>query len=125
MIRLILVAVFLILFLILSIPVMLVEWLLGKSNPDAKSRSSLAIVNWAFRCVRFLAGVKVDYIGEENIPTDTPVLYIGNHRSYFEIVLTFNSPCSAPHRLYRKEEYGKGAPAQYLDAQSPLSVSRP
>ena len=78
MIRLILVAVFLILFLILSTPLMLVEWLLGKSNPDAKSRSSLAIVNWAFRCVRFLAGVKVDYIGEENIPTDTPVLYIGS-----------------------------------------------
>lgn len=89
MIRLILVAVFLILFLILSTPLMLVEWLLGKSNPDAKSRSSLAIVNWAFRCVRFLAGVKVDYIGEENIPTDTPVLYIGNHRSYFDIVLTY------------------------------------
>ena len=89
MIRLILVAVFLILFLILSIPIMLVEWLLGKSNPDAKSRSSLAIVNWAFRCVRVLAGVKVDYIGEENIPTDTPVLYIGNHRSYFDIVLTY------------------------------------
>ena len=90
MIRLILVAVFLILFLILSTPVMLVEWLLGKSNPDAKSRSSLAIVNWAFRCVRFLAGVKVDYIGEENIPTDTPVLYIGNHRSYFDILLTYS-----------------------------------
>ena len=89
MIRLILVAVFLILFLILSTPIMLVEWLIGKSNPDVKSRSSLAIVNWAFRCVRFLAGVKVDYIGEENIPTDTPVLYIGNHRSYFDIVLTY------------------------------------
>ena len=89
MIRLILVAVFLILFLILSTPIMLVEWLIGKSNPDVKSRSSLAIVNWAFRCVRFLAGVKVDYIGEENIPKDTPVLYIGNHRSYFDIVLTY------------------------------------
>ena len=49
MIRLILVAVFLILFLILSTPIMLVEWLIGKSNPDVKSRSSLAIVNWAFR----------------------------------------------------------------------------
>lgn len=89
MIRLILVAGFVIPFLILSMPIMLVEWIIGKYNPDVKSRSSLAIVNWAFRCVRFLAGTKVDYLGEENIPTDTPVLYIGNHRSFFDIVLTY------------------------------------
>lgn len=89
MIRLILVGGFVILFLIFSMPIMFVEWIIGKSNPELKSRSSLAIVNWAFRCVRFLAGVRVDYIGEENIPTDTPVLYIGNHRSFFDIVLTY------------------------------------
>ncbi len=89
MIRLILVGGFVILFLLLSMPIMFVEWIIGKSNPDLKSRSSLAIVNWAFRCVRFLAGTKVTYIGEENIPSDTPVLYIGNHRSFFDIVLTY------------------------------------
>lgn len=89
MIRFIFVGGFVILFLILSIPLMLIEWLIGKFSPDIKSRSSLSIVNWAFRCVRFLAGTKVDYIGEENIPTDTSVLYVGNHRSYFDIVLTY------------------------------------
>lgn len=89
MIRFIFVGGFVILFLILSIPLMLIEWLIGKFSPDIKSRSSLAIVNWAFRCVRFLAETKVDYIGEENIPTDTSVLYVGNHRSYFDIVLTY------------------------------------
>lgn len=55
MIRLILVVSFVVLFLILTIPVMIVEYIIGKFNPDLKSRSSLAIVNWAFRCVRFLA----------------------------------------------------------------------
>lgn len=89
MIRLIFTAGFVILFLVLSTPVMFAEWIIGKYNPDLKSHSSLAIVNWAFRCVRFFAGTKVDYIGEENIPADTPVLYIGNHRSYFDIVLTY------------------------------------
>ena len=89
MIRLILVVSFVVLFLILTIPVMVVEYIIGKFNPDLKSRSSLAIVNWAFRCVRFLAGAKVDYIGLENVPTDTPVMYVGNHRSYFDIVLTY------------------------------------
>lgn len=89
MIRLILVAGFVILFLILSTPIMFVEWLIGRRSPERKSRSSLAVVNWAFRCVRFLSGAKVDYIGEENIPTDSPVLYIGNHRSFFDVVLTY------------------------------------
>ena len=68
---------------------MIVEYIIGKTNPDLKSRSSLTIVNWAFRCVRFLAGTKVDYIGLENVPSDTAVLYIGNHRSFFDVVLTY------------------------------------
>ncbi len=89
MIRLILVITFVVLFLIFTIPVMIVESIIGKANPALKSRSSLTIVNWAFRCVRFLAGTKVDYIGLENVPSDTAVLYIGNHRSFFDVILTY------------------------------------
>ncbi len=89
MIRLILVAVFLILFLVLSIPLMLAEWLIGKCNPGLKDRSSLAIVQWAFRWIMRLAGTRIIILGEENIPKDTPVLYVGNHRSYFDVVMTY------------------------------------
>lgn len=89
MIRFILIVIFVVLFLILSIPIMLVEWIIGKFNPDIKSRSSLAIVNWAFRVVLFLTGVSKTVIGEENVPKDEPVLYIANHRSYFDILLTY------------------------------------
>lgn len=89
MIRLFLLLSFVVLFLILSIPIMLAEYIIGRFNPDLKSRSSLAIVNWAFRGMHFFAGTKVDYIGLENVPKDTPVLYVGNHRSYFDIVLTY------------------------------------
>lgn len=89
MFRFIIVALFVILFLILSTPLMLAEWIIGKWNPDLKSRSSLAIVNWAFRWVIRLSGVKVVVKGEENIPKDTSVLYVGNHRSYYDIILTY------------------------------------
>ncbi len=89
MIRLILVAAFVILFLIFSIPILIFEYFLGKYNMTAKDKSSLAIVNWAFRCVLFLSGVSVTVLGEENVPRDVPVLYIGNHRSYFDIVMTY------------------------------------
>lgn len=89
MIRLILVVLFLVLFFIVSIPLYLAEWLIGKKFPHARDISSLRIVQWAFRVIAFLAGCKVTVIGWENIPRDEAVLYIGNHRSLFDIVVTY------------------------------------
>ena len=89
MIRIILVALFVILFLVLSIPLLIAEWIIGKNNIDLKNRSSLAIVNWAFRVCLFLTGAEIIVKGEENVPRDVPVLYIGNHRSYFDILITY------------------------------------
>lgn len=76
-------------FLILSIPILFIEWIVGKISPMAKEVSSLRIVQAVFRVVIWVAGVKVTVIGEENVPKDTPVLYIGNHRSFFDIPLTY------------------------------------
>lgn len=89
MIRFILVALFVILFLICSIPILIVEYFIGKFNMDVKNHSSLAIVNWAFRVCLFISGTKVTVIGEENVPKDAAVLYVGNHRSYFDILITY------------------------------------
>lgn len=89
MIRIILVASFVVLFLIFSIPLLIAEWIVGKFNMDLKNKSSLAIVNWAFRVCLFFAGVKITVRGEENVPKDVPVLYVGNHRSYFDILITY------------------------------------
>lgn len=89
MIRFILVLLFVFLFLVLSTPLMLAEWIIGKFNPRLRDKSSLAIVNWAFRWVIRLSGTKVIVRGEENVPRDTAVLYVGNHRSYFDIILTY------------------------------------
>ena len=86
MIRFIITALFVILFLILSIPLLIAEWIIGKFNPMAKEISSLRIVQAVFRFILWISGVKLTVIGEENVPTDVPVLYIGNHRSYFDIV---------------------------------------
>lgn len=90
MIRFILVVLYLILYLILFLPVLLVEWIIGKFNPGLKARSSKALVSWGFRCIAFLSGAKVTVKGLENIPTDTAVLYVGNHRSFFDVILTLS-----------------------------------
>lgn len=89
MIRDIVVSSFVILFLIFSTPLLIAEWIIGKFNMDMKNRSSLAIVNWAFRTCLFLAGTKVTVLGEEHVPKDIPVLYVANHSSFFDILLTY------------------------------------
>ena len=89
MIRFLAVSAFVILFLICSIPLLIIEWIIGKFNMDLKNRSSLAIVKWAFRCCLFLSGASWTVLGEENVPKDRAVLYVANHRSYFDILLTY------------------------------------
>lgn len=103
MIRLILVAVFLVLFLVLGIPLLLIEWVIGKFNQRAKDISSLRIVQWAFKVILFLAGTKVVIKGEENAPKNEPVLYVGNHRSYFDIVITYSRVPDLTGYIAKKE----------------------
>lgn len=89
MFRFILVCIIVVGFLILSIPILLAEWVIGKCNKRAKDISSLRIVQAVFRCVLKITGSDIHIIGHENVPNDTAVLYIGNHRSFFDILLTY------------------------------------
>lgn len=103
MFRFIITALFVVLFLILSIPLLLIEWVLGKFNMDAKNKSSLAIVNWAFRMVLRLSGTKITVLGHENIPTGQAALFIANHRSYFDIVSTYTLVTGPTGYIAKKE----------------------
>ena len=90
MIRLILVALTLLLYLILGIPVLLIEWVIGRWNPRLRDISCLRMVQTAFKLMLKVAGTDITYIGRENIPKDQAVLYVGNHNSYFDILLTYS-----------------------------------
>ncbi|MBO5069026.1 MAG: 1-acyl-sn-glycerol-3-phosphate acyltransferase [Roseburia sp.] len=89
MIRVLLALIFIIVFLIISLPVLGVEWIIHKYKPYAADISQLRIVQWAFRVLLFISGTKLTVIGEENVPKDEAVLYIGNHKSFFDIVITY------------------------------------
>jgi len=93
MIRFIFVAVTVIGFLVLSIPILAVEWVIGKFNPRARDISSLRIVQWVFRFILWETGAKITVIGYENVPAGETVLYVGNHRSYFDVLMTY---CRCP-----------------------------
>ena len=89
MIRFICVVVFLVLYLICSIPVFFAEWIIGKFSPNTKDYSSLRIVQWGFKVILAITGVKITVIGEDKIPNE-PVLFIGNHRSFFVPLFLFS-----------------------------------
>ncbi len=91
MLRTILVVLYVFLFLVLGAPVLGIFWLISRNERwrEAAALAQLRIVQWAFRCISTLSGVRLTVKGEENVPKDEPVLYVGNHRSYFDIVITY------------------------------------
>lgn len=89
MIRFAIIVLVVVLFLVLSLPLLLVEVIIGKFNEPLMRRSCLRIVQFMFRVVQKLAGIKLTVIGQEKIPTDTPVLYVANHRGAFDIIVGY------------------------------------
>ena len=90
MIRFIIVVIVVVGFLILSIPILIFEWILGKFNPRLRDISSLRLVQNVFKLVLFVSGTKATIIGADNVPQNEAVLYVGNHRSFFDILLTYS-----------------------------------
>lgn len=89
MIRLIILVIFLIVYFIISLPIQLAELIIEKFNMDIRNKSSLAFVNFGLRCVILISGVKLEVNGYENIPKDRAVLFVGNHNSYYDIIVTY------------------------------------
>lgn len=86
MIRFILVALCLLLYLILFIPTMFFLLIVKRFKPEMASTIAQAMVRNTFRLLLFLAGAKVEVRGQNNIPKDGGVLFVSNHRSYFDIL---------------------------------------
>lgn len=105
MLRFIIIVLILLLYLVLGIPVLGIEWIIGKFNKKAADYQCLRLVQQAFKLMLKVAGVKLTIIGEENIP-DEPVLYIGNHRSYFDILLTYSRCKRRTGYIAKKEMLG-------------------
>lgn len=101
--RLFLALLFLLVFFILSIPLFLFEFILGKFNQHKMVASSQKIVTGAFRILLFICGVKSTVIGREKVPVNEPVLYVSNHRSYFDIPVAYTSVPTLTGFMAKKE----------------------
>ena len=89
MIRTILVLLFLLCFFIISIPLYLIEAIIGHFDIHKKERSSFVIVTTALKIIIWLSGIHLIVKGQEKVPKDQAVLYVSNHRSYFDIVTLY------------------------------------
>lgn len=91
MIRFLFVAATVVGFLIFSFPLLGYLNSLWKKDPLSADQKSLQIVQSVFRFLLKLAGVTVTVKGKERIPEDRSVLYVGNHRSYFDILVGYTT----------------------------------
>ncbi len=86
--RSLLIIILILIYLIVTLPVLLVLHFVYKKNPKKAERIAHSCLCFVLKGIAFLAGVKLDVTGLENVP-DVPVLYISNHRSFFDVVLTY------------------------------------
>ena len=98
MIRALLSFLYFVLWLIFSIPAAKHAEKLGKSDPEKQQAFVNKKVNSCLKGMKFLAGTRVTCIGAENIPDTEPVLYVGNHRSFYDVLLTY--PYLKGHAAY-------------------------
>ena len=87
--RTIIIAITLIIIAILSIPLYLVTYIIGLFRPSKKHAFAQKIVSIVFRFWLWISGTDYTIYGLEKVPKDEPVLYIANHRSYFDIILSY------------------------------------
>ena len=106
MIRLVLTAIYVGLFLIFTIPLMIVCAIMRRFNPSGADKLANATVMWGFRSVSHVCGIKLEVRGREKVPKDGALLYVGNHRSLFDIVVGYPL-CKCPTGVIAKKSTKK------------------
>ena len=80
---------FLAIFFVITFPFYLILLLLRKKNRHLSSVIAQKFVRFGFWFVTQPTGMKKIVLGTENIPMDTPVLYVSNHRSLVDIPMAY------------------------------------
>ncbi len=76
---------------------------MAKKDPVKAWNKAWKYVRGFFRGLIFLAGTKIEVRGAENIP-DQPALFVGNHRSYFDIII-LQTLSKTPMAFVAKKEF--------------------
>lgn len=89
MIRVIFGVIWVAVFLIVTLPFLGLMELLWLKYPHLWEKGCFRLIQFGFRVLGFICGVRTTTIGMENITDDGPVLYVANHRSFFDVIMTY------------------------------------
>ena len=90
MVRTILLITFMVVAALVCLPVLLILYLISLVSKKPARLTTYCFARVVFRIMLSIAGTKVTVEGAENIPSkDTPVLFVSNHRSYFDIIAAY------------------------------------
>ncbi|MBR1675467.1 MAG: 1-acyl-sn-glycerol-3-phosphate acyltransferase [Eubacterium sp.] len=104
MIRFILCALWAFFGMVFSLPLHFRYKRMIKKDPMKGWTKAFPLVQGFFRKLLFFAGTKVTVKGLENIPEDQAVLFVGNHRSYFDIII-LHTLVKKPLAFISKKEF--------------------
>ncbi|MBR0515566.1 MAG: 1-acyl-sn-glycerol-3-phosphate acyltransferase [Eubacterium sp.] len=98
-----------------------------KKDPMKGWTTAYKYVRGFFKKLIFLTGSKIEVRGQENIPKDGAVLFVGNHRSWFDIIIV-QTLTNRPMGFISKKEfenapllspYMKDIGCIYIDRENP------
>lgn len=89
MVRTILGVIVVVLYCIISIPMLGIMLIVSIFSKDAARRAVKKIVQGTFHVIVAVCGVDVTVKGAENIPRDEAVLYVANHQSFFDVIIPY------------------------------------
>lgn len=124
MIRFILLVLVVVIDFIVIIPFELIGYLIGLFSRRARNAYMKVLMTVVLSVLQFLSGAKVRFIGMERIPQDQAVVYVANHESFFDVILTITklpgTVCFVAKKAFRKIPIF----AQGLDLYNTLFIDR-
>lgn len=88
MVRFVLLVLVVVIDFIVIIPFELIGYIIGLFSMKARNAYMKGLMTVVLSVLQFLSGAKVTFIGMEKIPKDKAVLYVANHQSFFDVILT-------------------------------------
>lgn len=73
----------------ISLPFLAIDAIIGLFSMKARDKFTMWVVKWSFSALLFFTGTKIHISGQENLPKDHAVVYIGNHKSFFDVIVSY------------------------------------
>jgi 1-acyl-sn-glycerol-3-phosphate acyltransferase len=94
-------------YLIITLPLELILFIIGKISMPLRDKLGMACVKYAgFNVVAKISGANIIVNGLENIPDDTACLFVGNHNSFFDVIISYTF-MKRPTGYIAKKEFEK------------------